>query len=227
MSSTRDWWLKSPNEIRVRIGGFAIREICHSQHVTPPVSRIRSREWRASRSWFLTSKIVCDWLTDNRLMGHESTVQHMNRIPRVPSDESQLMGGYGLHTVQHLETVAGKLLINALHRYVYVTRFSIVNVPKDPVKTSTITSKTGVKQLCLLQIESSICHGMSCKHFVHTFITYDFIMITSVTYGTILTVWHIEVSKFIHIYRHTPGLDSVMTMAITEIVRWLLFCSGV
>ena len=97
VSRTRDWWLKSPNEIRVRIGGFAIREICHSQHVTPLVSRIRSREWRASRSWFLTSEIVCDhgdWLTDNRLMGHESTVQHTNRIPRVPSDESQLMGGY-------------------------------------------------------------------------------------------------------------------------------------
>ena len=121
-------------------------------------------------------------------MGHESTVQHTNRIPRVPSDESQLMGGYGLHSVQHLENDAGKVLINALHRCVYVTRFSIVNVPKDPVKTSTITSKTGVKELFLLQIESSICHGMSCKHFVHTFITYDLIMITSITYGTILSV---------------------------------------
>ena len=99
VSGTRDWWLKSLNEIRVRIGGFAIREICYSQHVTPPVSRIRSHEWQASRSWFLTLEIVCDWLTDNRLMGHESTAQHTNRIPRVPSDEWQLMGGYGLHTV--------------------------------------------------------------------------------------------------------------------------------
>ena len=150
MSGTRDWWLESPYEMRVTIGGFAIREICHSPHVTPPVSRIRSHEWRASRSWFLTSEIVCDLLTDNRLMGHESRVQH----PRVPSDEPQLMRGYGLHTVQYIENVAGKVLINALHPYVYVTRFSIVNVLKDAVKTSTITSKTGVKRLCLLQIES-------------------------------------------------------------------------
>ena len=109
-------------------------------------------------------------------MGHESTVQHTNRIPRVRSDESQLMGGYGLHTVQHLENVAGKVLINALHRYVYVTRFSIVNVPKDPVKTSTITSRTGAKQLCLLQIESSICHDMQtfCSYFHNLWFHYDY-----------------------------------------------------
>ena len=83
-------------------------------------------------------------------MGHESRVQHS----RVPSEEPQLMRGYGLHTVQYIENVAGKVLINALHPYVYVTRFSIVNVLKDAVKTSTITSKTCIKQLCLLQIDS-------------------------------------------------------------------------
>ena len=181
---------------------FARSATRNTSHLLCPELGVTSGEPAGRDSW-LWKSYVTGWLTT------DSWTMNLQHNTQIASRVFQVMSHNWWEVMVFILFNTGKVLINALHRYVYVTRFSIVNVSKDPVKTTTITSKTGVKQLCLLQIESSICHDMACKHFFHTFITYDFIMITSVTYGTILTV-HIGVSKFIHIYRHTSGLDSVI-----------------